>query len=77
MRIGEVARLTDVKVPTIRYYEQIGLLPPPPRPAGERRLYEAPDVQRLALIRHARALFRDRSGAQIAAYSRSAGTAMR
>jgi DNA-binding transcriptional MerR regulator len=56
MRIGEVARLAGVKVPTIRYYEQIGLLPPPPRSMGKRRHFEAPDVRRLAFIRRARAL---------------------
>ncbi len=56
MRIGEVARLTGVKVPTIRYYEQIGLLPPPPRSSGKRRHYEPPDVQRLTFIRQSRAL---------------------
>ena len=29
--IGELSRRAQVKVPTIRYYEQVGLLPPPPR----------------------------------------------
>lgn len=56
MRIGEVARLTGVKVPTVRYYEQIGLMPPPPRSASKRRCYEADDVGRLTFIRHAREL---------------------
>jgi DNA-binding transcriptional MerR regulator len=45
-----------VKAPTIRYYEQIGLLPAPPRSQGNRRLYEAADLRRLAFIRHAREL---------------------
>jgi Cu(I)-responsive transcriptional regulator len=54
MRIGEVARLTGIKVPTIRYYEQIGLMPPPPRSTSKRRRYEARDVRRLTFIRHAR-----------------------
>lgn len=54
--IGEAARRSGVKVPTIRYYEQIGLLPPPPRSEGNRRLYDTADLRRLAFIRHAREL---------------------
>ena len=54
--IGEVARRTGVKVPTIRYYEGIGLLPAPPRTEGNRRVYDAADLRRLAFIRHAREL---------------------
>lgn len=54
--IGEAARRSGVKVPTIRYYEQIGLMPAPPRTDGNRRLYAAKDLQRLAFIRHAREL---------------------
>ena len=54
--IGEAARASGVKVPTIRYYEQIGLLPPPSRTDGNRRLYEPGDLDRLAFIRSAREL---------------------
>ena len=54
--IGEAARHSGVKVPTIRYYEQIGLLPAPPRTEGNRRLYDSTDLRRLAFIRHAREL---------------------
>ena len=54
--IGEAARQSGVKVPTIRYYEQIGLLPIPPRSDGNRRQYDDGDLRRLAFIRHARAL---------------------
>lgn len=54
--IGEVARRTGVKVPTIRYYEQIGLLPAPPRSDGNRRCYGDTEVRRLGFIRHARQL---------------------
>lgn len=54
--IGEAARQSGVKVPTIRYYEQIGLLPAPPRSEGNRRHYGAADLRRLAFIRHAREL---------------------
>ena len=54
--IGEASRTCGVKVPTIRYYEQIGLLPAAPRTEGNRRRFEAGDLRRLAFIRHARAL---------------------
>ena len=37
--IGELAKRTAVKVPTIRFYEQIGLLSPPPRTEGNQRRY--------------------------------------
>lgn len=56
MTIGEVARRTGIKVPTIRYYEQIRLLRAPARSAGNRRSYGDADVRRLAFIRHAREL---------------------
>lgn len=54
--IGAAARSSGVKVPTIRYYEEIGLLPQPPRTGSNRRLYEPSDLERLAFIRHAREL---------------------
>jgi len=54
--IGEAARQSGVKVPTIRYYEQIGLLPAASRSEGNRRLYDRRDLDRLAFIRHAREL---------------------
>jgi DNA-binding transcriptional MerR regulator len=54
--IGEAARRSGVKAPTIRYYEQIGLAPAPPRSDGNRRHYEIADLRRLAFIRHAREL---------------------
>jgi DNA-binding transcriptional MerR regulator len=56
MAIGALARQTGVKVPTIRYYESIGLLPAPPRTESNRRTYGAAEVQRLKFIRHARDL---------------------
>lgn len=54
--IGEAARLSGVKIPTIRYYEQIGLLPAPDRAENQRRVYVTDDLRRLAFIRHAREL---------------------
>lgn len=54
--IGEAARVSGVKIPTIRYYEQVGLLPPPARSEGGRRHYTGAELRRLAFIRHAREL---------------------
>jgi DNA-binding transcriptional MerR regulator len=54
--IGELARRTAVKVPTIRFYEQIGLLSAPPRTEGNQRRYGKAEVDRLNFIRHAREL---------------------
>lgn len=54
--IGDAARDTGVKVPTIRYYEAIGLVRTVARNSGNRRLYDADDLRRLAFIRHAREL---------------------
>ncbi|MBM1174624.1 MerR family transcriptional regulator [Microvirga arabica] len=56
LSIGDVSRRVAVKVPTIRYYEQIGLLPAPPRTEGRQRRYGAEHVSRLSFIRHARDL---------------------
>jgi len=54
--IGEAARQSGVKVPTIRYYESIGLLRTPSRSEGNQRAYEQSDLDRLTFIRHAREL---------------------
>jgi DNA-binding transcriptional MerR regulator len=54
--IGEVSRLARVKVPTIRYYEQIGLMPAPLRSEGKQRRYGSTEIARLNFIRHAREL---------------------
>lgn len=54
--IGEAARRSGVKVPTIRYYEQVGLLPQPSRHDNNRRVYDDSAVARLSFIKHARSL---------------------
>ncbi|MFC6790675.1 helix-turn-helix domain-containing protein [Methylobacterium komagatae] len=54
--IGELSRRTAVKVTTIRFYEERGLLPKPVRTDANRRTYEEADVRRLQFIRHAREL---------------------
>lgn len=56
LTIGKLGQATGTKVPTIRYYEQIGLLPVPERSAGNQRLYGRVAQERLAFIRHAREL---------------------
>lgn len=56
LTIGAVARQAGVKVPTIRFYEQAGLIAEPPRTAGNRRLYDHDAVARLRFIRRAREL---------------------
>lgn len=54
--IGRLAAASGCKVQTIRYYEEIGLLPPAPRSAGNQRLYGPRMLDRLLFIRHAREL---------------------
>lgn len=54
--IGELSRRAGVKVPTIRYYEQMGLIAAPDRSEGNQRRYERADLERLTFIRHARDL---------------------
>ena len=54
LSIGVLARQTGCTVPTIRYYEQIGLLPAGPRTEGGRRVYGVATVRRLTFIRRCR-----------------------
>jgi MerR family transcriptional regulator, mercuric resistance operon regulatory protein len=56
MRRGEVAAQSGCNVETVRFYEQQGLLPAPPRTAGGHRDYAASHLQRLTFIRRAREL---------------------
>jgi DNA-binding transcriptional MerR regulator len=54
--IGDLARKTGVKVPTIRYYEQMGLMAEPERSEGNQRRYGRAERDRLSFIKHARDL---------------------
>ncbi|MBC7153000.1 MAG: helix-turn-helix domain-containing protein [Rhizobium sp.] len=56
LTIGSLAKKTGTKVQTIRYYEQIGLMPEPGRTEGGQRRYGDDELGRLAFIRHARQL---------------------
>ncbi|MFC5031677.1 heavy metal-responsive transcriptional regulator [Streptomyces sp. So13.3] len=53
MRIGDLARASGLTTKTIRYYEQAGLMPAPPRTPGGYRDYPAEAVTRLTFIRDA------------------------
>jgi DNA-binding transcriptional MerR regulator len=54
--IGGLSRQTGVNIETTRYYEKIGLLPPPARSQGGFRQYEDHHLQRLRFIRRGRDL---------------------
>ena len=54
--IGKLAKLTNCKIPTIRYYEEIAILPEAGRSEGNQRRYDDTHLQRLIFIRHCRAL---------------------
>lgn len=56
MKIGELGQATGVAVDTIRYYEKAGLLPAPGRRPNGYRAYGPSHIERLAFIRHCRAL---------------------
>lgn len=55
MRIGEVARKTGLTTKTIRYYEEIGLIPQPARDANDYRDYAEDAIDRLLFVRDAQA----------------------
>jgi DNA-binding transcriptional MerR regulator len=54
MKIGELSARADTNIPTIRYYEEIGLLPRPNRSSGGHRTYLEEDLDRLPFIRRCR-----------------------
>ncbi|WP_438750066.1 MerR family transcriptional regulator [Pararhizobium sp. O133] len=56
LTIGDLSRSTGVKIPTIRYYEQMGLLSHAERSDGNQRRYSTREQERLSFIRHARDL---------------------
>ena len=54
--IGQMAKAGKCKVQTIRYYEQIELLPNPTRSSGNQRQYNQTHLDRIRFIRHSREL---------------------
>ena len=53
---GTVARLAEVNVETLRFYERRGLLPKPPRTASNYRMYSDEDVRRVRFVKQAQQL---------------------
>lgn len=56
LTIGQVSQRTGIPAKTIRYYESIGLLPPPPRGENTYRRYSVADLNRLLLLRRIKLL---------------------
>jgi len=54
--IGELSKRSGVKIETIRYYERVKMLAPPPRTASGRRVYDMTDLRILVFIRRSREL---------------------
>jgi MerR family transcriptional regulator, mercuric resistance operon regulatory protein len=54
--IGELSKHSGVNIETIRYYERVKMLAPPPRTASGRRVYDSTDLRILVFIRRAREL---------------------
>ncbi len=55
-QIGEVAEAVNLSLRTIRYYDEVGVVPPSGRSAGGFRLYTDADIERLRLVRHMKPL---------------------
>ena len=56
LAIGQLSRLSGVNIETVRYYERIKMLPPPPRTPSGRRVYDSTHFRTLAFIRRSREL---------------------
>ncbi len=54
--IGQLSKQTGVKIPTIRYYEQMGIIAAPERSISNQRRYTQTELNQLAFIKHARDL---------------------
>jgi DNA-binding transcriptional MerR regulator len=56
MRIGELAKRSDISAATIRYYEQLGLITPPPRSRAGYRHYQDKTIEELRFIKKGQGL---------------------
>jgi DNA-binding transcriptional MerR regulator len=56
VRIGEVARQSGVTVDTVRFYERVGVLPPPERRPSGYRDYASDTIERIRLTRELQAI---------------------
>ncbi len=54
--IGQLSKLTNVNIETIRYYEKIGMIPHPPRNDSGYRIYSTSHLERLSFVRRSREL---------------------
>jgi DNA-binding transcriptional MerR regulator len=56
VQIGDVAERTGLSLRTIRWYEEVGLVPPSARTSGGFRLYTETDIERLELVKRMKPL---------------------
>ncbi|WP_213803237.1 MerR family DNA-binding protein [Granulicella sp. dw_53] len=56
LTIGELAQVCEINLETLRYYERVGLMQPPPRSSSGHRQYPASAAERLVFIRRAQSL---------------------
>lgn len=54
--IGQVSKIAQVNIETIRYYERVSIMPKPERSAGNQRIYREKQINRLRYIRRSREL---------------------
>ena len=56
LTIGQVARAAGVNVETVRYYQRVGLVTEPPKPASGFRIYSSETIDRINFIKRAQQL---------------------
>ena len=56
LKVGEIAKIVGINVETLRYYENIKLMPKPKRIESKYRIYDNFDVQRLLFIKRGKEL---------------------
>ena len=75
MYIGDLARASGLSIDTLRWYEKIGLLPPPPRDRGGRRVYPPETLTWIAFLARLKATGMSIAGMLDYARLREAGEA--
>jgi DNA-binding transcriptional MerR regulator len=50
LTVAELAAEVGIGPDTVRYYERVGLLPPPPRTSGDHRRYPSEAIDRLRFV---------------------------
>jgi DNA-binding transcriptional MerR regulator len=75
MRIGQVANQAGVSVDTVRFYERVGVLPPPARTESRYRDYQPETIERIQLTRELQAIGFTLSDAVDALAAHDAGSA--